>query len=229
MSKANLRRSKDNIFIREIFKGRGIDIGGFPDPFTLTQHFFPLVGHVDIWDKINGDATYMKSVGNETYDFVVSSHTLEHLDDPFVGLQNWWRILKLNGYLVLTVPDEDLYEQGIFPSKYNHDHKNTFTIMKQDSWSVKSINVVDLILSLSPAPFINSIRLIEDGYDNDIRSFDQTKFITAESSIEIVLQKGRNYHKISSEIIKIKERYYDQFRKDWEVLKMNTSEDELFK
>jgi hypothetical protein len=101
--------------------------------------------------------------------------------------------------------------------------------MKQDSWSVKSINVVDLILSLSPAPFINSIRLIEDGYDNDIRSFDQTKFITAESSIEIVLQKGRNYHKISSEIIKIKERYYDQFRKDWEVLKMNTSEDELFK
>jgi SAM-dependent methyltransferase len=154
---------------------------------------------------------------------------LEHLDDPFVGLQNWWRILKLNGYLVLTVPDEDLYEQGIFPSKYNHDHKNTFTIMKQDSWSVKSINVVDLILSLSPAPFINSIRLIEDGYDNDIRSFDQTKFITAESSIEIVLQKGRNYHKISSEIIKIKERYYDQFRKDWEVLKMNTSEDELFK
>jgi SAM-dependent methyltransferase len=228
MSKANLRRSKDNIYAREIFKGNGIDIGGFPDPFTLTSYLFPLVNHVYIWDKEDGDATIMEGVESQSFDFVVSSHTLEHLEDPYTGLKNWWRILKNNGYLVVTIPDEDLYEQKVFPSKFNLDHKSTFTIWKQDSWSPKSINVIDLINSLNPKPYIISIKLIEDGYDNDISNFDQTKFITAESGIEFVLQKERSIFKVDSETTKFKEKYYNQFQKDWVVLKSNTPPDGLF-
>ena len=39
------------------------------------------------------------------------------------------------------VPDEDLYEQGQFPSTYNVDHKWTFTILKTTSWSPCSLNL----------------------------------------------------------------------------------------
>ena len=90
------------------------------------------------WDLGDGDATFMESVKDETYDFVHSSHCLEHLLDPEKGLRNWFRILKPGGYLVVIVPDEDLYEQGVFPSTFNADHKWTFTISKSGSWSDKS-------------------------------------------------------------------------------------------
>src|SRR3546814_12230808 len=67
------------------------------------------------------------------------------------GLRNWFRILKPGGHLIVTVPDEDLYEQGIFPSAYNPDHKWTFTIWKAASWSPKSRNLIDLVRSLGEA------------------------------------------------------------------------------
>ena len=43
------------------------------------------------------------------------------------------------------VPDEDLYEQGTFPSSFNRDHKWTFTIFQEISWSSRSINILDLV------------------------------------------------------------------------------------
>ena len=33
-------------------------------------------------------------VKDETYDFVYSSHTLEHINDIYTALKNWIRILK---------------------------------------------------------------------------------------------------------------------------------------
>ena len=138
-SKTIIRRMSDPNFMRLYFKGRGIDIGGKPDPLTLYTELFPLMKSVKIWDKEDGDAQEMFSEDDEIYDFVHSSHCLEHLDDPVLALHNWLRILKPNGYLIITVPDEDLYEQGIFPSTFNKDHKWTFTIWKSSSWSKVSI------------------------------------------------------------------------------------------
>ena len=68
--------------------------------------------------------------------------------DPQAGLQNWFRAVRAGGYLVVTVPDEDLYEQGTFPSTFNRDHKWTFSILKVRSWSTRSLNVVDLVIEL---------------------------------------------------------------------------------
>ncbi len=53
-------------------------------------------------------------------------------------MHHWLRVLKPGGHLVVTIPEEDLYEQGRFPSTFNLDHKWTFTIHKQKSWSAKS-------------------------------------------------------------------------------------------
>jgi len=134
-TKAFVRRAADINFTARYFVGDGVDIGGAPDPLTLYAQFFPRMGKVRIWDLADGDAQLMASVADDSFDFVHSSHCLEHLVDPAVGLHNWFRILKPGGHLVVIVPDEDLYEQGVFPSTYNSDHKWTFTVSKSRSWS----------------------------------------------------------------------------------------------
>ncbi|MBV5346213.1 MAG: methyltransferase domain-containing protein, partial [Rhodoferax sp.] len=75
-------------------------------------------------------------------DFVHSSHCLEHMRDVREALKNWIRIVKPGGFLILTVPDEDLYEQGQWPSRFNTDHKWSFTIHKERSTMPSSINVI---------------------------------------------------------------------------------------
>lgn len=102
-------------------KGKGIDIGCGDDKLQIES------GTVDSWDICDGDAMLMKDVKDCTYDFVYSSHCLEHLKDVELALKNWARILKPGGFLYFTVPDFVLYEKMLFPSKFNGDHKNTFS------------------------------------------------------------------------------------------------------
>ena len=102
-------------------KGKGIDIGCGDDKLTIEQ------GTVDAWDLNNGDAMLMEGISNEYYDFVYSSHCLEHLKSVEISLYNWTRILKKDGYLYFVVPEFVLYERLTFPSIYNSDHKQTFS------------------------------------------------------------------------------------------------------
>ena len=189
MSKSISRRQRDPNFVTRYFRGEGIDIGGFPDPVSLYQEFFPLVSSIKIWDLDDGDAENMLGVSDATYDFVVSSHCLEHLHNPICGLENWFRILKPGGHLVVTVPEEDLYEQGIWPSNKNLDHKWSFTMWKDSSWSPKSINVLSLLETLGSSVDIRSVRVEDSGYRYSIGGFDQTLTPTSESAIEFIVRK----------------------------------------
>ncbi len=54
-------------------------------------------------------------------DAVFSSHSLEHFHNTEGILKSWWRVIKPNGYLILYLPDKDLY-----PSNGNPDHKHEF-------------------------------------------------------------------------------------------------------
>ncbi len=189
-SKSIPRRLRNPNFLRRYFQGHGVDIGGKPDPLALYQDFFPLINSVKIWDIEDGDAQFMGGVPDESYDFVHSSHCLEHLQDPFEGLKNWSRILKPGGYMVVTVPDEDLYEQGVFPSTYNRDHKWTFTIYKKKSWSSNSINLLELIIALGSQVRIEKIELLSDTYRFDLPRYDQTQTPISECGIEFILRKA---------------------------------------
>ena len=189
LSKSIIRRRSTARFITDYFVGYGVDIGGKPDPLLLYAELFPGVTDVRTWDLEDGDAGFMEGVADETFDFVHSSHCLEHLKDPFQGLANWFRILKPNGHLILTVPDEDLYEQGIWPSTYNLDHKWSFTINKIESWSPRSINIFDLIKNLGLVCETKKIELLDSEYRFKLPRFDQTSSPVAESAIEVILRK----------------------------------------
>ena len=54
------------------------------------------------------------------------------MDDPRSAIIDWYQLVKPGGYLIILVPDKDLYEQGAWPSMFNSEHKWTFTIKKND-------------------------------------------------------------------------------------------------
>ena len=188
-SKSIQRRLVDSHFVRRYFVGDGLDIGGEPDPLSLYKELFPLMRHIRTWDLKDGDAQYLKGVSDGSFDFVHSSHCLEHLVDPVEGLRNWLRVLREGGYLVITFPDEDLYEQGTFPSTFNRDHKWTFTIFKTKSWSSRSINVVDIVRELGGNAELVKIELLSQTYRFNLPRYDQTLTPLAECGIELVIRK----------------------------------------
>jgi len=53
------------------------------------------------------EAGSLPFVGDAAYDFVLSSHCLEHLANPLAALAEWRRVLRPGGRLVLVVPHRD--------------------------------------------------------------------------------------------------------------------------
>lgn len=188
-SKSIMRRLAEPNFVNRYFRGEGIDIGGAPDPLAMYVELFPLMRGVRVWDLKDGDGQTLDGIADAQFDFVHSSHCLEHLHDPEDGLRNWFRVLKPGGHLIATVPDEDLYEQGQFPSTFNGDHKWTFTIFKTSSWSDRSRNLIDLIASLGAEADVQKVQLLNSTYRYGLPRFDQTLTPIGESGIEFVIRK----------------------------------------
>jgi SAM-dependent methyltransferase len=150
-------------FFETYIKGRVIDIGAGSDLVSPDAERF---------DLEEGDANNITDYREiDFYDTVHSSHCLEHMHKPQEAILGWWKLLKVGGYLVLVVPDEDLYEQGFWPSKFNKDHKATFTLKKEKSWSPVSYNIFDLVSKL-PGSEIESVVLQDSNYDYRL----QTKY-----------------------------------------------------
>jgi SAM-dependent methyltransferase len=160
-SKTNQLRGQE--FIETYLAGRVVDIGAGDDPVKPGA---------EVFDLQQGDANrILDFLEPEAYDAVHSSHCLEHMLDPVGCLRQWWGLVKPGGYLVLVVPDEDLYEQGFWPSRFNGDHKATFRMRSspQGSWSPVSHAVEDLVGGLPGVEWI-SLELQDQGYDRSLQS-----------------------------------------------------------
>lgn len=235
-SKSIARRLSDPNFSNRYFVGDGIDIGGKPDPLALYAGMFTRMGAVRTWDWEDGDAQYLASVADESLDFVHSSHCLEHLVDPREGLRHWFRALKPGGHLIVTVPDEDLYEQGVFPSTFNRDHKWTFTIWKPASWSDRSINVIDLVRELGAGAELLRLEQLSSTYRFDLPRFDQTLTPVGECGIEFVVRKrpasevearGR-WQRPSAQPAQELRVHYNQYRDDMRAMKTSNQDSAPF-
>lgn len=188
-SKAVSRRLTDSRFLRRYFVGNGLDIGAGDDCLSQYKEFFPLVSQVFGWDKQNGDAQLLESISDEIFDFTHASHCLEHMNDPEIALQNWIRVTKHGGYIVCMVPDEDLYEQKIFPSRWNPEHQWTFTMTKEKSWSPRSISLLSFLSKFNKTIRVMKVELLDSTYFYHCHDVDQTLNHVTESAIEFVLLK----------------------------------------
>jgi predicted SAM-dependent methyltransferase len=172
------------------FIGKGIDIGCGDDPLEAPR------GTVDPWDQPRGDAQELGGVEDAAYDFVYSSHCLEHLRSVERALSSWVRILKPGGFLYFTVPDYSLYEKEQFPSRFNSDHKQTFSIHltrettnRATHWNVGE-DLAPLLQSLG-------VEILEGFLENDHYNYalaeevDQTHFPETLAQICIIGRKAK--------------------------------------
>jgi len=139
------KRMKDYPAYLSIFKGlKGIEVGG-PSPAFSSRGFLPVYNVISGLDGCNfstntvwegaikegqtfrydgktgrqyiSDATDLSQIPDESYDFVLSCHSLEHIANPIKALLEWKRLIKNNGYILLILPHKD----GTF------DHKRPVT------------------------------------------------------------------------------------------------------
>jgi ADP-heptose:LPS heptosyltransferase len=71
------------------------------------------------------DVEDLSVFGSQSMDFVYSSHTLEHISDYKSALKEWWRVVKVRGYLILYLPHKDFYP-NMGQNGSNPDHKHDF-------------------------------------------------------------------------------------------------------
>jgi SAM-dependent methyltransferase len=172
---------------RYYLHGHGIDIGCGDDPLLIHE------GTVDLWDKEHGDAQKMKGVPDAAYDFVYSSHCLEHLVDVEDALMNWSRIVKIGGFVYFVVPDYQLYEKMQWPSVYNEDHRHSFSISlprqkvaRKNHWCVP----LDLNDALESAGLrIRNTFLEDDGFDYSLPPHVEQTMGGAMAQICVITQK----------------------------------------
>lgn len=53
------------------------------------------------------EATDLKDLPSNYYDFVLSSHMLEHSANPIKALREWMRVIKPSGLLLVVLPDKE--------------------------------------------------------------------------------------------------------------------------
>lgn len=124
-------------------RGRGLDIGAgmhrtFPHFISVDNNIdAQLFGHAmprpDIFVKDAGDLSLL---ADASMDFAFSSHMLEHVEEERLVkvLREWLRVVRMGGYLVLYLPDEDEYPKVGEPGA-NPDHK----------WNVSYNRVMELM------------------------------------------------------------------------------------
>jgi SAM-dependent methyltransferase len=112
--------------------GDGLDVGYGGDPIVphaicmdLPQKYAAYESHVQ---HLHGDATNLHWFSDGVLDWVYSSHVLEDFHDTAMVVNEWLRVLRVGGRLILFLPDEQLYRaycasRGIHPNVH-HIHSD---------------------------------------------------------------------------------------------------------
>lgn len=184
-TKSNKRRSKDPIW-KDIFKGDVLDIGCGDDPLKEGEFDIKSVRTFDMQD---GDANNITRHVREQFDCVYGSQVLEHMWNPPGTLLQWWSLVKSGGWIVITIPDFELYEHLKWPSQYNGDHKWGFSLKPDAAW--KHYNRVinpEGMLAMLPGKTESFIELVSTNYNFEDKTSDQT-LKEAEAWIEFAARK----------------------------------------
>ncbi len=137
------RRVNNFSYIKSLFAGKkGIEIGGPSRLFTRNIPIYDIVEALDgtnfsnktVWEgeiekgqsfqfgnrsgqQFILDATNLSDIKDDEYEFVISSHCLEHIANPLKALQEWLRVIKPGGIILIVVPNKE----------YCFDHRRSYT------------------------------------------------------------------------------------------------------
>lgn len=138
-------------------RGRVLDIGS--GHFKALPHFIGVDNGAEWGPRgvdVKADAHDLSLFSDGSCDAVFSSHLLEHIhyEDVSAVLKEWMRVVKMGGYLILYLPDEDQYPKVGEPGS-NTDHK----------WNVNKERVLEAMGGLAGWDLVDyQIRSEEDEY-----------------------------------------------------------------
>lgn len=212
-SKAHGRRIREGFFEKYVVPhyagGRGLDVGAGHDPLGMadigdiqprmefgrdTLETYLEVGNAFAWPwdacHGDGDAHELAGIPPETFDYVHSSHLLEHLEDPVAFLRRAFEVLKPGGFLLLLVPHRDRYEnRRLLPSRWNGDHKSFWLPEEHDpphTWGLTQVLEIALpIALLNGNARIEYVETCDEGWTKPPEGFHAG----GEYSIEAVVKK----------------------------------------
>lgn len=148
----------------------GIEIGGPSVIFRVILPIYQAISNLDgvnfsnitMWEGAIGEgdsfkyyknktgkqfiteATDLKGIKSDGYDFLLSSNCLEHVANPLKAMKEWVRVVKNDGYLLLVLPKKES----------NFDHKRPVTAFEhiledyKNSMSEHDLTHLDEILEL---------------------------------------------------------------------------------
>lgn len=101
--------------------GNGIEVGALHSPLKVPpqahvqyvdikmpeelQKFYVGVKEIKVADILT-DGEKLTGIDDESQDFVIANHFIEHCQNPIGTIQNFLRVLKRKGILFLTIPDK---------------------------------------------------------------------------------------------------------------------------
>ena len=173
--KAHARREESGFFSK-FMTGKGLDIGyrgKDPDAETVL----PEALGIEL-DYPGYDGKRLP-FADASQDYVYSSHCLEHIKGYRGAIREWFRVIRVGGFLIIAVPHQFLYEKRAhLPSRWNADHKRFYT---------PAALLREVERSLTPNAY--RLRLLHDcdlGYDYSIPA---DRHAGGEYQIEMVIQK----------------------------------------
>lgn len=103
--------------IAQVLEGSGAEFGAGDRPWPVSKNvnvkyfddlgilseYFPL----SMQGVTNLNAKEITQLGNSTQDFIIGAHLFEHLEDPFSWLDQVFEVLRINGKLLLAIPNKE--------------------------------------------------------------------------------------------------------------------------
>ena len=169
-------KAENKFFNKYMYGDKGLDIGGT----GYLENVKPILPSAKIigLDYPGYDGRTLPFADN-SQDYVYSSHCLEHITDYKKAIQEWYRVVKVGGYIITVVPHRDLYEKKkSLPSRFNEDHKRFY-------------KTSDLVREFEESLPINSFRIrhLQENDQGATYTDPPEKHGTGQYEIEMVIEK----------------------------------------
>lgn len=175
-AKNHKRRLSEGFYDRYLSGDHVLDIGylgGSPNAQPVTDKAIGIELDYPGYDGVH------LPFSDGSQDTVFASHCLEHIRDYRAVLRDWFRVIRVGGYIAIAVPSRYLYERrSELPSRFNGTHLRFYT---------PTSLLAEIDSALPEGEFrIRSLRDIDEGFDYAVPPETHAR---GSYEIELVLQK----------------------------------------